>query len=636
MTEVTPLTGSPARAARRARLPRSPFALVRLLALGTLLTGSAASAQLEGLPQIELERITLNPAGTGSLLLGTGELLQRRGYRFSFTGHYQSDPLVVHENGERVGALVGSRLTGHLTAAYGLFNRVEVAAQLPLLLTQSGDDLTGRGLPKPASGPALGTPHLSVRLGLLSQRDENAVDLALGAQVGLPVGSASALARDSSARILPSVMVGKGFGFLRAAADVGVMLRSSTVLSPDENIQDEVGTMLRLGAAVATTGEGLRGELNLIAAVPFNREGSALEVLAGARLPLNASLEAYALAGIGLGEAPGTPIFRGLLGVAYGGVPPKCVAGGDHAPEECPELDDDNDGVQNRDDTCVAQGGRVDEKGCPVKDSDGDGIVDPDDRCPEVPGLSEFQGCPDTDKDGIQDSEDKCPAVAGVREFQGCPDADKDGIQDSEDKCPAVAGVREFQGCPDTDKDGIQDSEDKCPTEPGIRELQGCPSKDTDGDTLPDHRDNCPTEAGPVDNQGCPVQQKQLVEIQQDRIEIKDKVFFDSGKSTIQRRSFKLLDQVAKVIIEHPELEKVWIEGHTDETGTLDFNRDLSQRRADAVRTYLIRKGVAPARLEARGLGKDRPVASNTTEQGRAANRRVEFLTTPREGEEQR
>jgi outer membrane protein OmpA-like peptidoglycan-associated protein len=138
-----------------------------------------------------------------------------------------------------------------------------------------------------------------------------------------------------------------------------------------------------------------------------------------------------------------------------------------------------------------------------------------------------------------------------------------------------------------------------------------------------------------VENQGCPVKEKQIVEIQQDRIEIKDRVYFDSGKSRIQRRSFKLLDQVARVILEHPELEKVWIEGHTDERGSEQFNEELSQRRAEAVREYLIKKGVAPQRLEARGMGRSMPVAPNTTEKGRAANRRVEFLTTPREGAQQ-
>jgi outer membrane protein OmpA-like peptidoglycan-associated protein len=292
-----------------------------------------------------------------------------------------------------------------------------------------------------------------------------------------------------------------------------------------------------------------------------------------------------------------------LLGLAYGHKPPRCVAGGKHTPEQCPDLDDDNDGVKNADDTCEGQSGRVDAHGCPVKDTDGDGIMDPDDRCPTVPGVAQFQGCPDTDKDGIEDSADKCPTVPGVAQFQGCPDTDKDGIEDSADKCPTTPGLPQFEGCPDTD-----------------------------GDTLPDPRDNCPLQPGPVENQGCPVKEKQIVAIQQDRIEIKDKVYFDSDKAKIQRRSFKLLDQVAKVILEHPELKKVWIEGHTDETGNDKYNYDLSQRRAEAVRDYLIKKGVAPERLEAKGMGRSIPVAPNTTEAGRAANRRVEFLTTPREG----
>jgi outer membrane protein OmpA-like peptidoglycan-associated protein len=184
----------------------------------------------------------------------------------------------------------------------------------------------------------------------------------------------------------------------------------------------------------------------------------------------------------------------------------------------------------------------------------------------------------------------------------------------------------------DADNDGILDEQDSCPNEAGIAELKGCPAKDTDGDTVADHLDNCPNEAGPADNQGCPAKQKQMVAIQQGRIAIKETVYFNTAKATIQPRSFKLLDQVAKVLKEHPELEKVWIEGHTDNQGKPAENLKLSQRRAEAVRDYLIKKGVEPQRLEARGYGQERPIADNKTAKGRATNRRVEFLTTPREG----
>ena len=583
----------------------TPSTRARLLALATALLSTTALAQPQGLPEVELERLTLNPSGQGSLLFGTGELLPEGGYRLSVTGHYQNDPLVLFQSGERVGAVVKHRVTGHLAAAYGLSERLEVAAQVPVLLMQSGEDLTGRGVGRPREGLSLGTPYLSLRVGLLSERDENPVDLSVGVQAGLPLGSSLALARESSLRAIPSVMVGKRFGFLRAGLDAGVSMRPRAVFSDDANVRDELGDELHLGGVLATTGEGLRGEVDLLASVPFRRSGTSVEALAGARMPVGESLEAYALAGVGFGNTPGTPTFRGLLGVAFGSMPPKCVAGGKHRPEQCPDLDDDNDGVKNRADACPLQGGRVDAQGCPLKDSDKDGVLDPDDQCPQV---------------------------AGDPALKGCPDADKDGIADAADKCPQVFGVAQFQGCPDTDKDGLQDSVDACPREAGIPELKGCPAKDTDKDTVSDHVDNCPNEAGPADNQGCPAKQKQLVVIKQDRIEIKDTVYFETGKSTIQRRSFKLLDQVAKVLNEHPELEKVWIEGHTDNVGKPDANMKLSQRRAEAVRDYLVKKGVAPQRLEAKGFGQERPIAPNTDAKGRATNRRVDFLTTPREG----
>ncbi|HLL00559.1 MAG TPA: OmpA family protein [Myxococcaceae bacterium] len=626
MTEVTPRAGA------------LSGALARLLALFTLLTGGSALAQApEGLQEVELERLTLNPSGAGSLLLGTGELPKAGTYRFSLTGHYQNDPLVLFVDGARVGSVVKHRVTAHLAGAYSLTDWLELSAQVPLLVLQRGDDLTASGVGRPAEGFGLGTPYVAARLGLLSQRDEDALDVAVGLSAGLPVGNAAALARDGGVRLVPSLMVGKSFGFLRASVDAGMALRSKVVFSDDENVRDEVGNEIRLGGTLATTGEGLRGELSVLAYLPLEDEGRSVEALAGLRFPLSDSLEGYAVAGLGFDKAPGTPSYRALLGVAFGHQAPRCVAGGTHKPEQCPDLDDDKDGVRNGADACPTQGGKVDASGCPVKDSDGDGVLDDADRCPTVAGDVVLQGCPDTDKDGIEDAADKCPTVFGVAAFGGCPDTDKDGIQDTQDKCPTEAGPADRQGCPqkDSDKDGLLDEQDSCPSEAGIPELKGCPAKDTDNDKVSDHVDNCPNEVGPEDNQGCPAQKKQLVAIQAGRIQIKDTVYFETARAKIQSRSFKLLDQVAKLLIEHPELEKVWIEGHTDSQGKPEKNRKLSQERAEAVRQYLIKKGVAPERLVAQGFGQERPIADNKTAKGRAANRRVDFLTTPREGAQQ-
>ncbi|OJT25164.1 thrombospondin [Archangium sp. Cb G35] len=599
-----------------------------LSAVATLLLGPAALAQPSGLPSFELERLELNPNGRGSLLMGTGELLPKGGFRLSIAGHYENDPLVMYRNGNRLGSVVGNRATGHLLAAWAPMQWLELGLQLPLVLWQNGDDLSAQNVESPAT-TGLSTPIAHVRLGLLAQRRDAPVDLALELGVGLPVGSADTLSRDSIVRLSPKVMLGRNFGALRAGVEAGALIRPAVVLGDEGEVQDELGSEVRLGAVVATTGDGLRGELNVRGSVPLTREQGSLEVLAGLRLPLNESLEAYALGGPGFGNAPGTPTFRVLLGVAMGG--------GEKV--DTSRRDDDGDGVVNGEDSCPAEAGLANRQGCPLRDTDRDGIEDGVDMCPTEPGEANRQGCPvrDADQDGIEDAADKCPTEAGPAERQGCPvrDADQDGIEDAADKCPTEAGPANRQGCPvrDADKDGIEDAADRCPTEAGLPELRGCPAKDTDGDTVADHLDNCPAEKGVPTNAGCPVQQKQMVAIQKGKLEIKEQVFFATGKAIIQPRSFKMLDQVAKILQQHPEVDKMVIEGHTDNRGNAEANRKLSLARAEAVKGYLVSKGVEPSRLEAQGFGPDRPIDSNKTEKGRASNRRVEFIIVTPERE---
>ncbi|HLM43472.1 MAG TPA: OmpA family protein, partial [Myxococcaceae bacterium] len=446
------------------------------------------------------------------------------------------------------------------------------------------------------------------------------------------------LSRDDTFRFSPRVMVGRRFGLLRAGVEAGALVRPTVTLINDEEVQDEVGNEVRLGAVLATTGTGLRGELNVRGTVPLTRQPMSVELLAGVRLPLGKSVEAYALGGPGFGETPGTPTFRVLLGVALG------------TPEaETPDAnaaarDDDGDGVSNDEDACPREAGPAGSKGCPVKDTDGDGIIDSVDKCPQAAGPAENQGCPgkgaagDEDGDGVVDGADKCPNEAGPAENQGCPvkDRDGDGIDDASDKCPKEAGPAARQGCPvkDTDGDGVVDDRDACPSEAGLVELRGCAAKDTDADSVSDHLDNCPDEKGVATNQGCPPQQEQLVAIQKGKLEIKQAVFFATSKAIIQPRSFRMLDQVARVIRQHPEIEKIVIEGHSDNVGNAEANRKLSLARAQSVKDYLVKKGVEASRLEAKGYGPDRPLLSNATAKGRAANRRVAFTIVTPESEQ--
>ena len=311
--------------------------------------------------------------------------------------------------------------------------------------------------------------------------------------------------------------------------------------------------------------------------------------------------------------------------------PTQVVIKKDKPKVEITKVDRDGDGVPDVDDLCPDVPGLPQFKGCP--DTDGDGIPDPEDECPTVPGPPETHGCPvakDSDGDGIPDDIDRCPLDPedkdGFQDEDGCPDPDNDGdgIVDRLDACPNDPGPLENQGCPimDRDGDGVPDNEDKCPDVPGPKENAGCPDTDRDGDGIPDRLDKCPDKFGPPPD-GCP-RVYTLLEVKKEKIEIKEQVHFATAKWKVLPDSFKLLNQVASVLNDFPKM-RVSIEGHTDNVGGEAANMRLSQARAGAVRDYLISKGTSPARLEAVGYGPTKPIASNKTPRGKAANRRTEF-----------
>ena len=176
----------------------------------------------------------------------------------------------------------------------------------------------------------------------------------------------------------------------------------------------------------------------------------------------------------------------------------------------------------------------------------------------------------------------------------------------------------------DRDGDGVPDARDRCPDVPGPVALDGCP--DRDRDEIPDLEDECPDQPGPPTHAGCPAPQVEpVVEVETEKLSLNDAITFDTDRDTIKPESFPILDQVARVLVAHPELTQVRVEGHTDDVGPAAYNKDLSQRRAASVVRYLVGKGVDAGRLLAAGYGFERPVATNATVLGRARNRRVEF-----------
>jgi OOP family OmpA-OmpF porin len=216
-------------------------------------------------------------------------------------------------------------------------------------------------------------------------------------------------------------------------------------------------------------------------------------------------------------------------------------------------------------------------------------------------------------------------------------DRDKDGIYDRDDACPDEPGIRssdpEKNGCPppppDRDGDGILDQDDACPDLKGVKSddptQNGCPP-DTDGDGIRDDVDACPNEKGKADpdpqKNGCPTS----VRVTDGEIVILDQVQFKTGSAVILKASDDLLQQVAAVLVEHPEILKIEVQGHTDNRGGKKYNQKLSEKRSASVVKWLVKKGnIDATRLTSHGYGMEEPLTDNDTSEGRQKNRRVQF-----------
>lgn len=295
-----------------------------------------------------------------------------------------------------------------------------------------------------------------------------------------------------------------------------------------------------------------------------------------------------------------------------------------------PAPDDDGDGVANRKDNCpgTPNGAVVDKHGCPI-DSDGDGVPDGIDRCPDTPAgwPVDNTGCPlDSDGDGVPDGRDDCPGTprGAVVDDNGCPvDSDGDGVPDGIDQCPDTpAGARvDSRGCPrDSDGDGVPDGIDQCANTPrgAVVDARGCPLDD-DGDGVPNGIDQClDTPPGTkVDAKGCSV----IFDVGRDVL-VLEGVKFDFNSAELTSGARTILDRIAQALVQYPDVN-IEVAGYTDSVGNDAYNLRLSQARANAVRDYLISKGVAASRLSAKGYGEADPIASNDTEEGRERNRRV-------------
>jgi outer membrane protein OmpA-like peptidoglycan-associated protein len=554
---------------------------------------------------------------------------------------YARAPLVLYaedESGRRkVGDLVSYRLSSELSGSVAVWGRLQLGLAAPLILSQNGDQQTmDVGSLPGLGGTGLGDLRATIKLGLFGAGAlvDSPLDVALSAAVTFPSGSESDYRGEPGSTIAPELAVSYARERTRFAANLGWKIRGKTQLL-DLVIDDELSLILGAGHRLPSSPLSFEGNVALATAASgllSSRNRNNAELLAGPSYDLPGPLLASLVGGVGLADGVGTPQWRVLLALRFGAA--ESVAAdrdGDSVfgdADECPSQAEDRDGFE-------------DEDGCPELDNDGDGVPDADDGAPtqaeDKDGFEDRDGVPDldNDNDGVLDEVDGCPddaeTVNGFEDEDGCPDAlpdgDGDGVRDQVDACPKQAEdldrYEDDDGCPEFDNDGDQvaDAGDRCPLEAGPAGNNGCPDVDGDGDGVVDRLDNCPEVKGQLRYKGCG--EKQLVTITASRLELAETVRFKSARGEVDRKSFKLLDNVVAVLVAHPEVARVEIEGHTDDQGDDEKNKALSQQRAEAVMGYLVSKGIAADRLRAIGYGEEQPIADNKRSRGRAANRRV-------------
>jgi OOP family OmpA-OmpF porin len=599
----------------------------------------------------------------GFITLNASQILAPKDFSFGLTLTLARKPLAFEDNsvaGQQNTWAVDNLITSSFQGAVGLFARRQIGFELGFVLPVS--ILAGRGNPSDPGanaantnddrdyrfdGQGLGDIVLHPKL-RLSNASRNTVGFSIIPSLILPTGDKNSFFGEGKFIFQPTAVVDTELGrqgWFRAALNFGARLRTGGTTQFVENADSfprPVSGMARNTNQGIQAGNELLGGVGVsIGIVPqkFDVVGEVYGFSGlgdNKKLPSNDTMKVggEAIAGIKLYLARNS-FFE--IGGGYGFV-------GDYGAARSgrffvgfifePSIGDrDHDGYKDDVDLCPDDPEDFDdfedEDGCPDPDNDKDGILDIDDKCPNDPetrnGFQDEDGCPDTtendrDGDGIPDDVDKCPDDP----------EDKDGFEDA-DGCPD----------PDNDKDGILDVDDLCPNDPedkdGFEDKDGCPDPDNDKDRILDVNDKCPNEPetynGVEDEDGCP--DKGRVIVRKGKIEILDKIYFETDKADIKPISFPLLDAIAATIKGNPQLQLIEIQGHADERGDDEHNLDLTDRRAASVRRAMEERGVETERLRSRGYGETKPICTRHDENCWSQNRRSEFIIIKRSDEVQ-
>jgi OmpA-OmpF porin, OOP family len=627
------------------------------LLAATVGLGSTAHAQLTNAP-IDLQIFRSAMDSKGFITLNSSAVLGQAEVSFGLVTAYARRPLSFTGTPATNTFAVENVITPSLQAAVGFTKLPHLGIELGLVLPLTV--LSGRGMPN--NPPLIGQPNSGTEFTFTKQ---GLGDL----QIHPKLRFLNATRGGLGLAVIPSVILGTG-------DKNGFLGEGKTIFQPTVVVDAEAGYLGRFRAGV-NAGMRIRGGKSqfidnamsfprtVMGAASNTNQGISVgnEIIGGVGLsygivPQKFDIvgELYGLMGLDSNKIDAAGAITGKLGPAaeaiggiklylarnsffeigggyrvlssYGAAAPRAFIGFIFEPSI---GDRDGDGYKDDVDQCPDDPEDFDdfedEDGCPEPDNDKDGILDVDDKCPNDPetknGYQDEDGCPDNanldrDGDGIPDDVDKCPDDP----------EDKDNFED-EDGCPD----------PDNDKDGILDVSDLCPNDPedkdGFEDTDGCPDPDNDKDRILDVNDKCPNEPetynGFEDDDGCP--DKGRVILRKGKLEILDKIYFETDKDEIKAISFPLLDAIAATIKGNPQIQLIEIQGHADERGDDAHNLDLTERRAASVRRALDQRNVEPGRLKSHGYGETKPICTQHNEDCWSQNRRVEFIILKRADE---
>lgn len=564
---------------------------------------------------------------------------------------YVHAPFVVRTSRDERVDLVGSATALELVASIG-YEAIRIGVDVPVYVGSTSDVDPG--------GAGLGDIGIDIK-GELLDRTRTTVGFALAARMWLPTSTVDAALGSSDFVGEVGLILDGEVGPVLLTANLGTRFAPETVLA-DVTLNDML--TWRAAAAWEVAPEGgiaaeLAGHSNY--AAPGAVAGVPLELLISGwgRMPSGLTLRGGL--GKGLTDGIGAPTWRGLLAVGF-------------EPVAEPARDLDGDGLVGRFDACPEDpedlDGWQDEDGCPEDDNDGDGLIDRLDACPDeaedLDGWLDMDGCADADVHltvRVLDPDDK-PMMAhvdlggpagSVSSWEGQTGRVHPGRYDATVRAEGFdpASVALDVGEEDLEVDVIltpaaqlarlridvagpagelvaarvQIGEDWFDT------VDGQVSLELGAGTWPLH-----VEADGHSAADLSVELEEgaaevvLVRLEQptasldgERIQLRGKIYFETNRDRILHRSLPLLNDVATVMREHPEVQLLRIEGHTDARGRSSYNLGLSRERAKAVRAYLIRRGIDPDRLRSVGYGESRPVDRSTTPSAWAKNRRVDF-----------